>query len=97
MRNNFKSTFILGEYSFFTIVFYFLLFFQEISIGFVQFFNCRFLINLYVLQGLEHDWRNFENVSRECLPVCDKNFMSVLSQVLMHENSQRIKFGYTMV
>ena len=62
--------------------FYFLLYTQEESIGFVKIFDFRFLIDLHVLRCPEHDLTIF----RKCLSVCLYYFVDAVSQELMDGN-----------
>ena len=62
--------------------FYFLLYTQEKSIGFVKIFDFRFSMALHVLRCPEHDLTIF----RKCLSVCLFYFVDTVSQELIGEN-----------
>ena len=61
----------------------------EESVGFVQIFDFRFLMDWHVLGCPEHDC----TILGKCLSVCDKNFVGSVAQELLNKISWNFIFS----
>ena len=62
----------------------------EENIGFIKIFDFRFVADLHVLGGSEHDF----TISGKCLSLCasDKNFLENVTREIIHRISRNFTF-----